>query len=425
MTTTATSGVAGQAKTRASAFIDKARLWDRHAAMAKLGGTPNGGVTRLALSTEDIQARELLRDWAHALGFEFAMDDIANVYIRRRGRRDDLPPVMTGSHIDSQPKGGRFDGIYGVLAGVEALQAINEADIQTERSIEVIGWTNEEGARFEHSLMGSKAFAFPDRLESLRAIKDRAGITVGEEVDRAWRTLSGVQRRPLGTSPYAYIEAHIEQGPIMESKGKQVGIVTGIQGWRRFVVRVEGESAHAGTCPQANRKDALMAATRVVTALSELMADPDDVVRFTVGRFNVLPNSLAVVPSTVEFTIDFRHPREEVLTDRGDQIQGLLERYAAPCTTTLTEISREKPIHFEDDAFLAVRDAAAALPIPQMEILSGAGHDAQNMHKLCSTSMIFVPCERGISHNEAENATPEDLAAGAQVLADALVRLAG
>ncbi|WP_322056372.1 M20 family metallo-hydrolase [Paraburkholderia sp. J63] len=413
------------ATVRPSSFVDTDRLWQRHAAMAELGGTAAGGVTRLALSTEDIEARVLLRDWARESGFEFAMDDIANVYIRRPGRRNDLPPVMTGSHIDSQPRGGRFDGIYGILAGLEALQAIDAAAIETVRPIEIVGWTNEEGARFEHSLMGSKAYAFPDRLESLLDIKDRDGISVRDEVLRAWQTLGPTPRRALGVVPGAYLEAHIEQGPILEARGKRVGVVTGIQGWRRFVVRIEGEAAHAGTAPQASRKDALMAANRVIGALSHLMADPDDIVRFTVGRFNVLPNSLAVVPSQVEFTIDFRHPDERALVERGDAIAGLLHEHARPCAATLTEISREAPIRFEDDAFAAVREAARGLDHPFMEIYSGAGHDAQNMFKLCPTGMIFVPCERGISHNEAENASPADLAAGAQVLCDALVTLAG
>ncbi|MGQ7935008.1 M20 family metallo-hydrolase [Paraburkholderia sp. D1E] len=410
---------------RASSFVDSDRLWKRHLVMARLGATQAGGVTRLALSTEDIQARVQLRDWAHDLGFAFAMDDIANVYIRRPGRRDDLPPVMTGSHIDSQPAGGRFDGIYGVLAGLEALEAIAAAGIETGRSIEVVGWTNEEGARFEHSLMGSKAYAFPERLDTLLEIKDRAGVSVREEVRRTWQTLGETSRRVLGAQPKAYLEAHIEQGPILETQGKRVGIVTGIQGWRRFVIRITGEAAHAGTSPQASRKDALMATTRVIHALSQLMADPDDIVRFTVGRFNVLPNSLAVVPSSVEFTIDFRHPDEQVLTVRGDAIEAILHEQAQPCVAELSEISREKPIRFADDAFAAVRTAAHGLDHAHMEIYSGAGHDAQNMFKLCSTGMIFVPCEKGISHNEAENATPEDLAAGAQVLSDALVTLAG
>src|SRR6185437_16067991 len=224
----------------------------------------------------------------------------------------------------------------------------------------------------------------------------------------------------------AFIEAHIEQGPELEARGDAIGIVTGIQGARRFLIEIEGEDAHAGTTTRARRKDALSAAVRMVTALEKVFHDdPSDTVRFTVGRFRIRPDAPAVVPGYAMFTIDFRNPEEAVLVKLGDQVEGICRAAAGPCRVTVTETSRSRPVPFTSSVPDLIEETAAALDYRRMRILSGAGHDAMHLAKICPTGMIFVPCEKGVSHAEIENATPADLAAGARVLAAAMVELAG
>lgn len=409
---------------KAQEHVDEARLWSRHVDMARFGATSLGGVNRQALTTEEIDGRRCLIAWARELGFAVSMDEIGNLFIRKAGLDDTLPPVLTGSHIDTQPSGGRFDGIYGILAGLEAMQAIGAAGIATRRPIEVVAWMNEEGSRFSPGCMGSLAFVDPARTTELAAIKDLEGTTVADALQGLRRAFPDVPNRPLGLIPSAFIEVHIEQGPRLENARKTIGVVTGIQGTRRFVVEVLGENAHAGTTPRRRRKDALLAAVRIVGGLERLMRDPADVVRFTIGRFIVSPGAPAVVPGHVLFTIDFRHPDDAVLQERGDQIEPVCRKYAAKCHVVVKQVSRTKPVEFVGQVPEAIERATKRLGLPYMQMPSGAGHDAQNLVKVCPTGMIFVPCERGISHNEAENTKPGDLAAGARVLAESLVDLA-
>ncbi len=404
--------------------VNERRLWDRHMAMAEIGATPKGGLDRQALTEEDNRARVLFAKWADELGLACEIDSIGNMFVRRPGTDPEAAPVLSGSHLDTQPLGGRFDGIYGVLAALEALQAIGEAATKIRRPIEAVVWTNEEGTRFQPSLMGSAAFANPAQLEGLVGAQDAAGITVEQALVDTRAALSDLRSRPLGRDAAAYVEAHIEQGPFLEAKNKTIGVVTGIQGWRRFVVGVQGEQGHAGTMPHKFRKDALVSACAIVSGLKELLHDPEDLVRLTVGRFNVSPNSPGAIPGHVEFTIDFRHPNDEVLTRRGDRIERACHEYAEPCTVTVKEISKESPVGFDGAVPATIRSVAERLDLSWMEIYSGATHDALNLAKVCPTGMIFVPCEGGISHNEAENAKPPDLAAGARVLAEALAELA-
>ena len=411
---------------KAAAKVDEARLWQRHVDMAKLGGTPKGGVRRLALDANDIKARALLADWARAHGWQAEMDPIGNLFIRRPGTDNHADPVVSGSHTDTQPSGGRFDGIYGVLAAFEAMEAIEAAGIRTKRPIECAVWTCEEGgARFPMGCMGSNVFVGRAALDKTRAVADYDGVTVGQSLDAAWSSLPGVLKRDLGFPVHAFVEAHIEQGPILEEKGLTIGVVTGIQGARRFRVDVEGQDSHAGTTPRARRRDALSAAVAMVAALETLFHDdPTDTVRFTVGRFVVTPNAPAVVPGHVSFTIDFRNPDPAVLTRLGDQVQPICEANRRQCKVTVTETSKGSPVQFVDRVPDAVERAAGKLGMGKMRIFSGAGHDAGLIHSVAPTGMIFVPCEKGISHAEIENATPADLAAGARVLAEVLVELA-
>jgi N-carbamoyl-L-amino-acid hydrolase len=332
--------------------------------------------------------------------------------------------VLTGSHIDTQPTGGRFDGAYGVLAGLEVLEAMHLAGVQTARPIEVVAWTNEEGSRFQPGCTGSGSFVGDKPLDQVLAVRDRAGVLFRDALAETVAATPEARPRPLGMPVHAYLEAHIEQGPRLEQAGLPIGVVTGIQGSRRFEIDVEGEEAHAGTTPHAARKDALCAALDIAQALRQSMQDPEDVVRFTIGRFETYPGSPNVVPGRVHFTIDFRHPQARVLAERGDAVAGIAVACAGACRVRVTDISYSAPVQFPAGMVGLIADAAAALGLPAMQMPSGAGHDAGLLHRVCPAGMVFVPCERGISHNEIENADPADLAAGTRVLAKALVDLA-
>lgn len=412
-------------KSKASARVDEARLWRRHMEMAKLGATPKGGVRRMALDANDNKARALLVEWARARGFSAALDPIGNLFIRRAGTDSAAAPVMSGSHTDTQPSGGKFDGIYGVLAALEAMEAIEDAGIATRRPIEAAVWTCEEGgARFPTGTMGSSVFTGARKLDDMLADRDDAGATVATALEDTRAALPGIAMRPMGFPVAAFIETHIEQGPILEREGKTIGVVTGIQGARRFRIEVEGEDAHAGTMPMKLRRDALKAAVSMIHALEAVFDDPADVVRFTIGRLVVKPDATAVVPGHAMFTIDFRHPDPAVLKHRGDQVAGVCAAHTRGCKVTVNEYSKTKPILFSGAVPEAIERAAGRLGLSHMPIHSGAGHDAMHLFEVAPTGMIFVPCWRGISHNETEDAKSSDLAAGTRVLAEVLVDLA-
>jgi len=403
--------------------VNEQRLWQRHADMAKLGGTPKGGVNRQALSPEDAAARNQLAAWAKARGFEVFTDAIGNLFVRRAGTDPQAAPVMSGSHMDSQPTGGRFDGMYGVLAAFEALEALEDAGIRTRRPVLAVAWTNEEGSRFQPGAMGSAVFAHPERLATMLQQKDWEGVLLKDALAETLKAAPAPMRE-LGFPVASYVEAHIEQGPRLEAAATTIGVVTAIQGSRRYIVTVEGEEAHAGTTPRAARKDAYAAATRLAAALYDATADHDDTLRFTIGRVEVSPGSPNTVPGKAVFTIDMRHPDDTVLADREAAIERLLAEKTAPCTASLEKIGAMPPTDFDPKVIALVRDTAQALGLRHMEMPSGAGHDAMHIASRCPAGMIFVPCERGISHNEIENATPADLAAGTRVLVEVLEALA-
>jgi N-carbamoyl-L-amino-acid hydrolase len=409
---------------RLSVPTDGERVWRNHMIMAKLGATPKGGVCRLALTPLDIEAHCLLARWAEARGFTYDLDAVGNMFIRRAGSEPDLPPISSGSHTDTQITGGRFDGIFGVLAAFEALEAIDDAGIVTRHPLEAVVWNNEEGSRFYPGCMGSAAYAGVLGLDRVLDTTDRDGIPLRREVAALRAALPGAGTRALGAPIGALIEAHIEQGPILEAEGKTIGIVTGMQGNRRFQVEVLGEEAHAGGSQRRYRKDALVDAVAMVTALHGVFHDPEDIIRFTIGRFEVSPGGLAVVPGRVFFTIDFRHPEQSTLDRLGDQVEGLCRAAAKSCAVQVTEISRSAPVAFTGAVPDGIARAAAAHGYAYREIYSGAGHDCRYFADHCPTGMIFIPCERGISHNEAENASPGDIAAATQVLADVMLELA-
>ncbi|MBI3198547.1 MAG: Zn-dependent hydrolase [Rhodospirillales bacterium] len=401
------------------------RLWQRHVDMAKLGGTPRGGVNRQALSAEDAAARNLLGTWAKARGFATFTDTIGNLFVRREGTDAKARPVLSGSHMDSQPTGGRFDGMYGVLAAFEALEALEDAGVRTKRPVVAVAWTNEEGSRFQPGAMGSAVFAGQYELEDMLQMKDWKGVVVKEALVETLKAAPAPMRDGKPGFPLdGYVEAHIEQGPRLENDKKTIGVVTAIQGSRRYIVETLGEEAHAGTTPRAARKDAFAAALRVAQAMYEATTDKDDTLRFTIGRVDVAPGSPNTVPGKATFTIDMRHPSDAVLEAHEKKLKEIVAAKAAPCTAKIERVNAVAPTNFDPMVIDLVRAKTNALRLPNMDMPSGAGHDAMHIAGLCPAGMIFVPCERGISHNESENAVPADLAAGARVLVEVLTALA-
>jgi N-carbamoyl-L-amino-acid hydrolase len=405
--------------------VDQERLWQRLMEMAKIGAIPGSGVNRAAFSAEDITARKLLVSWAKARGFTFAVDAIGNLFIRRAGIDPQAAPVMTGSHMDSQPRGGRFDGIYGVLAGLEALEAMEQAGVKTRRPVELVAWSNEEGGRFPPCTMGSAVYTGAIPLGDFLEVKDNEGVVLKDALARTLAAMPEIPQRELKAPAAAYIEAHIEQGPLLEQEGKTIGVVTGIQGLRWFNIEISGESAHAGTTPLAGRRDALREAIAAINALHELTRDASDTVRFTIGRMLVTPNSPNSVASHVMFSVDVRHPDAATIARLGAAVEPAVRKAVTRCSVKITPTLHDDPCTFDPAVVECVERAAQALKLPYRRMPSGASHDANYMARVCPTGMIFVPCEKGISHNEAENARPEDLAAGTRALTAALLELAG
>ncbi len=327
--------------------------------------------------------------------------------------------------MDTQPEGGRFDGIYGVLAGMEALAAMDDAGVHTRRPIEVVAWTNEEGGRFAPGCMGSMAWSGARPLDAFADVRDPEGMRFADALAIHLAVESDLPRRPLGHRPHAYVEAHIEQGPRLEAEGLDIGVVTGIQGSRWFTVTLTGETAHAGTTPLALRRDAVQDMVRAIAALNALMHDPADVLRFTVGRITVEPNTSNSVASKAVFTIDLRHPDADVLRTRGDAIAGTVRDAVRHAGCAVREVFTAMPIDFAPEVVDAVEHAAGRLGLGHCRMASGAFHDAQFVAPVCPSGMIFVPCRKGISHNPAEYAEPAWLAAGARVLTATLLDLAG
>jgi N-carbamoyl-L-amino-acid hydrolase len=393
-------------------------------ALAAFGARPDGGVDRQTLSGPEIEARAELVRWGRALGLTPFTDAGANLFLRWDGLEPDLAPVLAGSHIDSQPTGGKFDGAYGVLAALEAVEAMQAAGLHPRRSIEIVAWTNEEGSRFAPGMTGSELFTGVKTLDQVANLTDGEGVRLGDALAAVLAADEDIPLRPFGLPVAAFVEPHIEQGPVLEREGIPVGIVTGIQGTRRYRVRVTGEAAHAGTAERHERRDALMAAVRMIAAADRAAMDPPDT-KLTVGLFQVTPNAPSVVPSEVFFSIDLRHPENAVVDRLDGEIRGIVEAERGPCEVVLNQIQHASSLSFSPAIRATLSRAAAALGIAHRDIYSAAGHDARPLHYACPTGMIFVPCRDGISHNPAEWAEPADLTAGAKVLADALWELAG
>jgi N-carbamoyl-L-amino-acid hydrolase len=408
---------------RVSDFVDGKRLWARHMELARFGARPDGGVDRPTLSAIEGEARAQLIAWGRAIGLTPYTDRIANLFLRLEGRDTSLAPVVAGSHIDSQPTGGKFDGVFGVLAALESVEAMIARGETPLRPIEIVAWTNEEGSRFAPGMTGSDVFTGTKTLEQVVPIRDSAGITVGDAAQAILANDRDVALRPFGFPIVAYVEPHIEQASVLEKAGIPVGIVTGIQGTRRYRIRVIGEAAHAGTALRAERRDALMAAVRMIAAMDEAAKMPADTL-LTVGMLNVTPNAPSVVPAEVFFSVDLRHPDNAVVDRMDGEIRRIVEAHKRPCEVDLKQIQHSPSLSFSPSVRDAIKAAAAARGIPAMDVYSAAGHDARQLHYVCPAGMIFVPCRDGVSHNPAEWAEPEHLTAGTQVLADVIWDLA-
>ena len=396
------------------------RLWDSLMEMAKIGATEKGGVCRLALTDEDKTARDLYVEWCEAAGCTVELDEMGNIFARRPGKDNSLPAVCTGSHIDSQPTGGKYDGIYGVLAGLEVIRTLNDLNYQTNAPIEISAWTNEEGSRFAPAMIGSGVFGGEFTLEQGLACEDREGNTIGEELKRigyAGSTKCG--ERKIG----AFFEAHIEQGPILEAENKTIGVVQGVQGIRWFEIEVTGMESHAGTTPMERRKDALVGVSNMITEAHRIgnANTPDG--RTTIGYMEVNPNSTNVIPGRVFFRADIRHPDAEILDNMENEFHNFCKNTADQLKLKLNfqRIWYSEPVAFDKKCIEAVQEAADTLGLDNRKITSGAGHDAVYVSRVAPTAMIFIPCEDGISHNEIEEAAPHDLAAGCDVLLNAMI----
>ena len=403
--------------------INADRLWDSLMELAQIGATPKGGVCRLALTDVDKQGRDLFVRWCEDAGCSVSYDAMGNIFARRPGRDNSLPPIMTGSHLDSQPTGGKFDGAYGVLAGLEVIRTLNDLDYQTEAPLEVVAWTNEEGSRFAPAMVGSGVFAQVFDLDYGLSRADQDGNTLGQELQRiGYAGPEQPGQHPVG----AYFEAHIEQGPILEAAGKTIGVVQGAQGQRWYEVTVTGQEAHAGPTPMLVRRDALVGAARMVEAVNRIGLEHQPNACATCGMLNVMPNSRNVIPGQVWFTVDFRHPDDAILADMDQALRQELAQIAeaARLELALEQIWHSPATPFDESCVAAVRKGTEQAGYAHMDIISGAGHDAVYMAKIAPAAMIFVPCENGISHNEIENATPQDIAAGCNVLLHAMLEKA-
>ncbi len=404
--------------------IDGERLWASLMTMAEIGAIPNNGCRRLALSGEDGEARRLFKAWCEQEGLSVRMDRVGNIFARREGARPELPAICIGSHLDTQPNGGRFDGVLGVLAGLEVVRTLNEQGVETDHPIAIAVWTNEEGCRFSPAMLGSGVFSGSIALPDALAARDAHGRALGEELVRIGANGTD-EVKPDEFA--AYLELHIEQGPILEDLGKSIGVVTGAQGIRWYDTTIDGTACHAGPFPMDRRDDPLLPAAHIIQGVNFLARTHQDA-RGTIGEFAVEPASRNVVPGRVRLTIDLRHHSGKILDEMHAGLQSMIDdirREFPRQKIKLTEVWHSPPVHFDDGLVKAVRSAAVRCGADHMDIVSGAGHDAVNLARVVPTAMIFVPCRGGISHNEAEYAEPRHVAEGANVLLHAVLNVAG
>lgn len=401
--------------------INRDRLWNSLMEMAKIGSTEKGGCCRLALTELDKQGRDLFISWCRDAGCSIHIDKMGNIFARREGNDPDAKAIGTGSHLDTQPTGGKFDGIYGCLAGLEVIRSLNDAGLTTNRAIEVSVWTNEEGSRFAPAMISSGVFSGKFDLEYAHRQCDSQGITIAQ----ALRDIGYMGEEEVGARKlHKFFELHIEQGPVLEREEKQIGVVTGVLGMRWYDVKVLGTSAHAGPTPMNYRNDALFAATKIFHQLYQL-AEQDDVgsARCTVGELNIVNGSRNVIPGEVTFSLDLRHANKQGLESLEKNAKTAIEQIEKQTGTaiSLNNIWDSPPLAFDTDCIASVSNAVASSGLSYQHLVSGAGHDAVNISSVVPTSMIFVPSIGGISHNEAEYSSPEQIGSGCQILFDVML----
>ncbi|CAN5379006.1 Zn-dependent hydrolase [soil metagenome] len=403
--------------------INPQRLWDAIMETAAYGATPKGGIKRLTVSDEDKRVRDWFKAQCEALGCTVAIDSVGNMFATRRGRNNALAPIAMGSHLDTQPTGGKFDGVLGVLGALEAMRSLVDLGYETNAPVMIVNWTNEEGSRFAPAMLCSGVYAGVFTPDYAYSRADRDGITLGEELKR----IGYLGSEPVGSRKFqAMFELHIEQGPILEAEDKMIGVVTGVQGMRWYEVTVRGQEAHTGATPMKLRKNALLGAARMIDAIDRIGFDHLPGVA-SVGLIENRPNSRNVVPGEVFFTVDLRHPDETILDRMEAAYQEALPKIASELKLEIEEkcIWKSPAVKFAPGLITCVREGAAQSGFTTRDMASGAGHDAAYIARVAPTTMIFVPCLGGLSHNEAESSTFDECAAGAQVLLNAVLAYDG
>lgn len=403
--------------------VNGPRLWDSLMEMARIGATPKGGVNRLTLTDLDRQSRDLFVSWCKKAGCTVTVDQIGSLFARRAGTDPSLAPVMIGSHLDTQPTGGKFDGALGVMAALEVVRTLNDLDIKTRHPVEICMWTNEEGSRFAPAMTASGVFAGVLKLDDALKIRDVDGNEIGKELNR----IGYAGTEPVGGRPVrALFEVHIEQGPILEEEGIDIGIVTAANGQKWYEITLTGVESHAGPTPMNRRKDALVGAARIVELVNQIGHAHDPAACATCGMIQSYPNSRNVIPGRVFLTIDFRHPDGARLLAMDKALRAGIQEIVnrTGLTYEMKLVADFPPQPFDPVCVAAVAKAAKRLGYSTREITSGAGHDAVYMARICPAAMIFTPCIDGISHNEAEDMKPEWATAGADVLLQAVLEVA-
>jgi len=397
-----------------AARVNGDRLWSRLMDMAEIGATQAGGSNRQALSDDDQAGRELFLEWATSAGCHATTDKVGNLFVTRPGRSNDDPPVVLGSHLDTQPTGGRFDGVYGVLGALEVVESLNDRNIETPVPLQIAVWTNEEGSRFPVSMMGSAVWAGSLDLAEVLCLRDTEGISVGTELDR----LGWVGEAPFGHPMAAYIELHIEQGPILEASSDPIGVVTGVQGLRWYTISFAGSPAHAGPTPMDVRQDPARALASALQSIYGVAADHGPWARATPAQFRSFPVSPNTVPAEISFSLDLRHPDSQTLDSMDRAVTAVVSEAARThqCGSAITVDNYSAPVDFDAGLVSMIEAAANGCGFPNQRIVSGAGHDACYVATKAPTAMIFVPCENGLSHNEAESISALDAQRGADVL---------
>lgn len=400
--------------------IDGNRLWQSLMAMAEIGATPAGGVRRLALSDEDKAGRDLFKRWCEELGCEVRVDTMGNIFARRAGLSDAVPPIMTGSHLDTVPTGGKFDGALGVLAGLEVLRTLHDLNYQTYAPIEVAVWTNEEGSRFSPAMVASGVFAGVIPIEHAKARADKDGLILGDELQR----IGYVGPEQTGAHPVsAFFELHIEQGPILEATTTVIGAVTAVQALRWYELSLRGREAHAGTTPMHMRRDALLAAASIIQAVDAIAREAGEAGRGTVGFIEAAPNGRNVISSSVFLCIDLRHPDDSALADMDAKLREAARALpgAFGVEAELEQVISTPAVNFDATCLEMIRASAQQHGYSCREMVSGAGHDAVYLARVAPTAMIFVPCREGLSHNEAEWTEPDHCRAGCDILLSSIL----